>query len=72
MRRGRRLSWIACVLAAALLGCAPIGGTTPPSRFYLLTSLEAPPPRTNGPGLGVGPVRIAEYLDRPQIVTRRG
>lgn len=51
-------------------GCA-IGGSTPPSRFYLLAPLEAVVDAAGGPSLGLGPIRLAQYLDRPQIVTRR-
>lgn len=71
MRSGRSIRGVALLLGLGVLGCTGIGGTTPPSRFYLLNALEAPPVEPDGPGLGVGPVRLAEYLDRPQIVTRR-
>lgn len=53
------------------VGCA-FGGPTPPSRFYLLAPLESAGDARGGVSLGVGPIRLAEYLDRPQIVTRRG
>ena len=64
------------VAVATLLaeGC----GTTKPSRFYTLNTLpeNGPTPAAQlGPqlrGIGVGPVRIPHYLDRPQIVTRVG
>lgn len=75
MRRATTGWVLLAALGAALgaLACAPLGGgTTPPSRFYLLTPLEIPPQRSDGPRLGVGTIRIADYLDRPQIVTRRG
>ena len=53
-----------------LWGC----GATQPSRFYVLSALpEAETQgsaRKSGPVIGVGPVEIAGYLDRPQIVTR--
>jgi uncharacterized lipoprotein YmbA len=52
-------------------GCA-IGGQTPPSSFYVLAPLEAAGDPAGGVSLGVGPIRVAEYLERPQIVTRRG
>ncbi len=54
-----------------LAGC----GTTPPTDFYLLT------PEGTGSGsqvlssdmvVGVGPVRLADYLGRPQVVSRDG
>jgi uncharacterized protein len=55
----------------ALGGCI----STQPARFYLLTALsrlEATPqvaPGARGPAIGVGPVVLPKYLDRPQIVT---
>jgi len=51
-----------------LLGCA----TTPPSRFYVLTpqSQAGPEPPVADLTLGVGPVRLVPYLERPQIVAR--
>jgi len=60
------------VLLAILFGCA----SSPPSRFYLLTSLDAtsleikPSAEDRCFSIGVGPIRIPDYLDRPQIVTR--
>ena len=63
------------VLVIALLisgGCA----NTKPSRFYTLSPLATSESETQAsaeaPGLaiGVGPVKLPEHLDRPQIVTR--
>lgn len=65
-------------LALALLlvvsgGCTT---TTKPSRFYALspvaTSGAQPAAETAGHGvaIGVGPIKLPEHLDRPQIVTR--
>ena len=56
------------IIALMLAGCA----TSSPSRFYLLTPVDAV---DQGPALehlvlGVGPVRLAAYLERPQIVGR--
>jgi uncharacterized protein len=55
-------------------GCA----SSPQSRFYLLQS-QVPPGQAgatmssaDGAVFGIGPVRLPEYLDRPQIVTRTG
>lgn len=62
---------LAAALAAALLlaACA----TTQSTRFYLLTSpadLPRPAVAARAAGwVGVGPVHLAEHLDRPQIVT---
>ena len=63
------------LLAAALVttGCF---GTSPPARFYVLSAsapASAAVPSTGPEGtLGVFPTRVAEYLDRPQIVTFLG
>ena len=49
-------------------------GTTPPTKFFLLSPIPAAgaPTQSNGHELrlGVGPINLPEYLDRPQIVTR--
>jgi uncharacterized lipoprotein YmbA len=61
-----------CALLAVLGGCL---GSSPPSRFYLLSPLpaqEAPSTAASGLALGVGPVALPEYLNRTQIVTRQG
>ena len=60
------------VCLVSLAGCA----TVTPSRFYTLTPMKA----ADGPApgapfderalLAVGPVRLPDYLDRPQIATR--
>src|SRR5690554_4201073 len=63
------------VLAVPLLavlatgGClAPRSGGTP--DYYLLTALSSPgQPVLADATLGVGPVRVAPFLDRPQLVT---
>jgi uncharacterized lipoprotein YmbA len=60
------------VLLAVLSGCA----SSSPSRFYLLSSLDITNPEIKPPAdercfsIGIGPIRIPDYLDRPQIVTR--
>lgn len=54
-------------------GCA---GISPPSNFYVLSSITesaaAPAPAGNESmiAIGVGPVNLPDYLDRSQIVTR--
>jgi len=47
-------------------------GSSTPSRFYVLTPLAAGKPThaPDGLAIGVGPVVIPQYLDRPQLVTR--
>ena len=54
-------------------GCAP----TPPSDFYVLTPMaaagdSAAAPSRESVSVSVGPVKIPEYLNRVQIVTRAG
>jgi len=50
-----------------LTGCAT---PSPPARFYRLTAEAAPGPAMDEqPVIGVGPVILAGYLDRPQLVT---
>ncbi len=57
----------ALLLALTLAGCA----SSPPTRFYLLSAQTATPvgPAV-GFSVGVGPLELPAYLDRPQIVTR--
>lgn len=62
---------VVCLLSATLLAaCSP---KTHPAQFYRLEPLgAAPAPITSDKPLrviGLGPVRIPAYLDRPQIVT---
>jgi uncharacterized protein len=68
----------ACVLApcgAALLVLSGCLGS-PPTQWYLVPPLSGPdtaPSVSAGPRdltLGVGPVTVPPYLDRPQLVTR--
>ncbi len=64
----RRWTVAALLLAAFAAGCA---GISPPTRFYSLAPTVAAEPVAERPlGLAVGPVLVAEYLRRPQIVTR--
>jgi uncharacterized lipoprotein YmbA len=60
-------------LALASTGCF---GSSPPSRFFLLSPSPEGAAAMASMGqegaLGVLPSRIAAYLDRPQIVTFRG
>lgn len=57
-----------------LTGCA----SSPPSKFYQLNAVQgkASVTRDSSPCrslvIAIGPVRIPDYLDRPQIVTRSG
>lgn len=72
MPSNRRFSFnLMPVLLLSLTGC--IGGKTPPSDFYLLEPLRTAPDRpaslTEKPVIALAPVRIPQYVDRPQIVT---
>jgi uncharacterized lipoprotein YmbA len=55
------------LLPLLLAGCAG----TPPAELYTLAALEAAQiPRSGGVAVGVGPVKLPEYLDQPQMLTR--
>lgn len=66
--------FLALVVLLSNAGCA----RTQPSRFYALTPVWESRPLTDeelfaeGDRIGVGPVEIPSYLDRPQIVTQKG
>jgi len=56
---------------AGIVGC----GSTRPSSFYVLSAIERDAPdraTAEGPALGIGPVTLPGYLDRPQMVSRSG
>lgn len=65
---------VVCVILLNVLGC----GTSQPSHFYLLRAMS--PASASGSSevkptslsLGLGPVTLPKYLDRPQIVTKSG
>ena len=66
-------------IAAVLLFLAGCASPTQPSRFYRLESPGALPRMPQSvlgaeslPVIGVGPVRLAGYLDRPQIIESQG
>src|SRR5215470_3842728 len=56
------------VLLLALGGCS----NTPPTRFYVLSAIADQPTAVPGKGtaIGIGPITLPQYLNRPQIVTR--
>lgn len=62
------------LVVVLLAGCA----SSPPSKFYQLSPLQNRTAFTRDASLekivmiAVGPIRIPDYLDRPQIVTRAG
>ncbi len=58
-------------MAAILAAC----GQTQPSTFYTLSTVpeeqgSRDDARSSGLALGVGPITLPKYLDRPQVVTR--
>lgn len=59
-------SLLLIAVAGLLLAC----GASAPVRYYSLPALPVDDGggAADGPALAVGPLRIAEYLDRPQIV----
>jgi uncharacterized lipoprotein YmbA len=64
-------------LAASLAlacACITVGSRQEPARYYVLAAEPAAsdPARPAVAVLGVGPVRLPEYLDRREIVTRVG
>ena len=77
MKKDLAILLTACVLCPLLIiigGCS----RTQTAKFYTLNALTDPPtarqdaPSENGLAVGLGPIRLPEYLDRPQIVTRTG
>jgi uncharacterized protein len=69
----RRLARVVLVAGLAVAGCAD----GQPTRFYTLAALpdapaEAMPALASDLSVGVGPVTLPPYLDRPQLVTRAG
>jgi len=63
----------ACALLAAS-GCTLLRAPVDRSRFYILTSIAGDEPARVGKPitLGVGPVHLPDYLDRPEVVIRTG
>jgi uncharacterized lipoprotein YmbA len=59
---------LTALLLVGMAGCA----TTEPARFYTLSPLSGGQAQAAKPclTLGLGPVNLPEYLDRPQIVTQ--
>jgi uncharacterized lipoprotein YmbA len=57
-----------CLLLSALAAC----GGDKPTRLYVLSAMPDTPDAAAARGvpIGIGPVTLPKYLDRPQIVTR--
>jgi uncharacterized lipoprotein YmbA len=69
--------WFPGLRCAVLLALLPLAGgcvgagTVQPTRLYLLEPLPRPlAAGAAGPTVGVGPVTLPDYADRPQLVTR--
>ncbi|MHC1725980.1 MAG: membrane integrity-associated transporter subunit PqiC [Syntrophobacteraceae bacterium] len=72
---GRRLSWTMLLLLFVIT--APGCGTSEKPKFYLLRPMveqSAPVGDLSGSAsvIGLGPINLPEYLNRPQIVTTSG
>lgn len=65
---------IAVAAVMVVAGCSPLTPIPDANRHYTLS--PEPPPTAPAPAtvatIGLGPVRLPPYLDRPQIVTRAG
>jgi uncharacterized lipoprotein YmbA len=72
--RHRGAAALLLLAAGQVAGC----GSTPPARFYTLSSLAAPGATERSPAgaprkvVGIGPIALARYLDHPGITTRTG
>jgi len=69
-----RTYWKSFRILFLFWGLAGCTATSEPSRFYLLNSLspteQVRSKSARGLAIGIGPIEIPEYVDRPQIVTR--
>jgi uncharacterized lipoprotein YmbA len=69
--RSALLRW-SCLLLTALAGCAP----GQPTWYYTLSTASEPaaaaPRSGQGLAIGLGPLTLPPYLDRPDLVTRAG
>ena len=59
---------VLCTLAALAAGCA----STPPSRYYTLSSIATPATILSSISVEVGPVLVPAVVDRPEIVVTAG
>ena len=78
MNRFRLVGVILLAFSYLMAGCTFIGGTQQPTKNYVLNSLYSEEIETqavadlNDIGILVGPIRMALYLDRADIVIRDG
>ncbi len=71
----KTMTWPTLLLAAAVAMLLSACGETRPSTFYTLSALpedqgSTDRNRASGLAVGVGPITLPKYLDRPQVVTR--
>jgi uncharacterized lipoprotein YmbA len=71
--RGLLISILLCITPFILTGCA----ASQPTRFFVLNALEHPQKQSPGTcknddifTLGINPINLPRYLDRPQIMTK--
>ena len=55
---------ITIVISILLFACS----STPPTRHYVLQSLSSAKTTELNDSIGIGPITVASYLDRPQLV----
>src|SRR5215813_14942946 len=75
MSQWRSMLFALLVILATNTFCVSSCSTAPSIRLYVLTSLTRVEPVTQATGMrgvaiGVGPVELPQYVNRPQIVTR--
>lgn len=65
---------VALCALLALAGCLSLEPRPDRTRYYVLEAQASPPgpARPAVSALGVGPVRLPAYLDRPELVSRSG
>ncbi len=71
MKRRTRAA-LAIAVATALPACTSLLPKTPPSHFYVLSASEDRGAARVPVAIGVGPVQLPGYTDRPQIAVRTG
>jgi len=66
--------WVGALIGAIL--CVGCFGKSPSTRFYTLAAMEwteagaLPDSPARDAAIGIGPIKMADYLDRSEIVTR--
>ncbi len=56
---------------AALLFLLLLAGCSQPSKSYYILTASGPVPSGGGVALGIGPISLAEYIDRPNLVVQQ-